>query len=199
MVIGMKIINEFIIKDILDYEILEEVNILDELEQCNLSVIIDLIRIGNKCSEAEAENIFNKALEEKELTDVIEDIAYELIGKRPDENDEIVNSREYSSFSEILENFYNDIQSVDKNLGLSEFWNISTRYMYRYADGLQKRFINDTNLKWRDLYMDKVMLAQMLGGKLKDCPQLDEDGSLHRDSEIEKIKAFFAGRSNNNG
>jgi len=195
----MKICNEFIIKDILDYELLNEVNILDELEQCNLSVMIDLVEIGNKCSEEDAEKTVSNGISELGIEKFVEELAYEIIGHRPDDNESSTNSHKFSSFSEVLENFYNEIQSVDKNLGLSDFWNISTRYMYRYADGLQKRFVNETNNKWRDIYMDKVMLAQMLGGKLDDCPQLNEDGSLHQKSEVDKIKAFFAGRGNNNG
>lgn len=195
----MEICKEFIIKDILDYEILNDINILEELEQCNLSVMIDLVRIGNNCSEENAEEIVSKGIEELGIEKFTEELAYEIIGTRPDERKGSTNSKDFKSFSEVLENFYSDIQVIDKNLGLSDFWNISTRYMYRYADGLQKRFVNETNSKWRDLYMDKVMLGQMLAGKLKDCPQLNEDGTLHKESEVDKIKAFFAGRSNSNG
>lgn len=196
----MKMVREFIIKDILDYEIEHNVNLLEELEYCNVSTIIDLISLGNdKCGYEEAEHIFDIALKELGISGLVEELAYELVGKRPNGDEETTNSKKYSSFSEVLESFYNEIQAVDKNLGLSDFWNISTRYMYRYADGLQQRFLNDKNIKLQDDYTLVAMFIQGIVGKLKECPQLDENGNLKQESEIDKLKAFFAGRSKNNG
>lgn len=195
----MKICYEFIIKDLFDYMIMNEIDILEELESCNLFVMIDLIKIGNKCSEEEAEATLDKYINEYGLEAVVDELAYEVIGHKPDENEEIQNSKEFQSFSDILENFYNQIQAVDSNLSISEYMNMSTRYMYRYADGLQKRFINNENKELRHDYMLANMILGGFVGKLKECPQLDDDGSLHKQSNEDKIKAFFAGRSNNNG
>ena len=195
----MKICYEFIIKDLFDYMIMNEIDILEELESCNLFVMIDLIKIGNKCSEEEAEATLDKYINEYGLEAVVDELAYEVIGHKPDENEEIQNSKEFQSFSDILENFYNQIQAVDSNLSISEYMNMSTRYMYRYADGIQKRYINNKNQELQSQFTNAMLIGSMLVGKLKECPQLDDDGSLHKQSNEDKIKAFFAGRSKNNG
>lgn len=189
----MQICKEFIIREVLDYELNNDINIFDELSQANLFIILDLIKLGNKCDDAEAESIFNKAVEEYGYDEAVKEIAYELIGRRPDEDEKNNVDKNYSSFSEVLEDFYNNIQSVDKNFGLSEFWNISTRYMYKYADGVQKRFISDKNQELQSQFSNAMMFGQMLAGKLKECPQLNEDGTLHQKTLAEKIKEMKRG------
>ena len=189
----MQICKEFIIREVLDYELNNDINIFDELSQANLFIILDLIKLGNKCDDAEAESIFNKAVEEYGYDEAVKELAYELIGKRPDENEKNNVDKNYSSFSEVLEDFYNNIQTVDKNFGLSEFWNISTRYMYKYADGVQKRFISDKNQELQSQFSNAMMFGQMLAGKLKECPQLNEDGTLHQKTLAEKIKEMKRG------
>lgn len=189
----MQICKEFIIREVLDYELNNDINIFDELSQANLFIILDLIKLGNKCDDAEAESIFNKAVEEYGYDEAVKELAYELIGRRPDEDEKNNVDKKYSSFSEVLEDFYNNIQSVDKNFGLSEFWNISTRYMYKYADGVQKRFISDKNQELQSQFSNAMMFGQMLAGKLKECPQLNEDGTLHQKTLAEKIKEMKRG------
>ena len=189
----MQICKEFIIREVLDYELNNNINIFDELSQANLFIILDLIKLGNKCDDAEAESIFNKAVEEYGYDEAVKELAYELIGRRPDEDEKNNVDKNYSSFSEVLEDFYNNIQSVDKNFGLSEFWNISTRYMYKYADGVQKRFISDKNQELQSQFSNAMMFGQMLAGKLKECPQLNEDGTLHQKTLAEKIKEMKRG------
>lgn len=189
----MQICKEFIIREVLDYELNNDINIFDELSQANLFIILDLIKLGNKCDDAEAESIFNRAVEEYGYDEAVKELAYELIGRRPDDNEKNNVDKKYSSFSEVLEDFYNNIQTVDKNFGLSEFWNISTRYMYKYADGVQKRFISDKNQELQSQYSNAMMFGQMLAGKLKECPQLNEDGTLHQKTLAEKIKEMKRG------
>lgn len=189
----MQICKEFIIREVLDYELNNDINIFDELSQANLFIILDLIKLGNKCDDAEAESIFNKAVEEYGYDEAVKELAYELIGRRPDEDEKNNVDKNYSSFSEVLEDFYNNIQTVDKNFGLSEFWNISTRYMYKYADGVQKRFISDKNQELQSQFSNAMMFGQMLAGKLKECPQLNEDGTLHQKTLAEKIKEMKRG------
>lgn len=189
----MQICKEFIIREVLDYELNNDINIFDELSQANLFIILDLIKLGNKCDDAEAESIFNKAVEEYGYDEAVKELAYELIGRRPDDNEKNNVDKKYSSFSEVLEDFYNNIQTVDKNFGLSEFWNISTRYMYKYADGVKKRFISDKNQELQSQFSNAMMFGQMLAGKLKECPQLNEDGTLHQKTLAEKIKEMKRG------
>ena len=189
----MKICKEFIIKDVLAYELNTDINIFDELSQGNLFIVLDLIKLGNNCDDAEAESILNKAVEEYGFNKMIEEIAYELVGKRPDENDEVTDNKKYSSFTEVLEDFYDNVQTVDKNFGLDQFWNISTRYLYKYSEGVKKRYVNDKNLELQSQYSNAMMIGQMLAGKLKECPQLNEDGTLHKETLAEKIKKLKQG------
>ena len=184
----MSLCKEFIVKEVLDYELNNDMNILEELSQGNLFIMIDLIKLGNHCDDAEAESILNKSIEEIGYEKTVEELAYELIGRRPDENEETTDSKKYSSFSEVLEDFYDSVQTIDKNFGLSEFWNISTKYLFKYADGVQKRYINGKNQELQAQYSNVVMFGQMLAGKLKECPQLNEDGTLHKKTLAEQIK-----------
>lgn len=192
----MKICKEFIIKNLFDYMILNEIDILEEIGYCNLSVMTDVVKIGNNCSDEEAEDILYTAIEEYGIEAVAEELAYEVIGHRPEENEKKQSSNEFHSFSDVLESFYNDVQSIDSNLSISEFMSMSTRYVYRYANGLQKRCLNNENKELRNDYRLVCMFFAALSGKLKECPQLNEDGSLKEEDEIEKIKKFFAERSN---
>lgn len=195
----MKICNEFIIKELFDYMINNDVDILEELGACNLFIMVDLIKLGNKCSDEEAETTLNKYIDKYGLEAVVEELAYEVIGHKPADDEEKQNSKDYTSFSDVLETFYNDIQAVDNNLTISEFMGMSTRYMFRYAEGIKKRYINNKNQELQSQYTNAMLIGSMLAGKLEDCPQLNEDGSLHKEDNIDRIKKFFAGRSNNNG
>lgn len=189
----MKMCKEFIIKDVLAYELDNDINIFEELSQGNLFIILDLIKIGNNCDDAEAESILNKSVDEIGFDETVKELAYELIGKRPDEKDEVTNSKNYYSFTEVLEDFYDNLQSVDKNFGLNEFWGISTRYLYKYSEGVKKRYVNDKNLELQSQFSNAMMIGQMLSGKLKECPQLNEDGTLHKESLADKIKKLKMG------
>lgn len=189
----MNMCKEFIIKDVLAYELDNDINIFEELSQGNLFIILDLIKLGNKCDDAEAESILNKSVDEIGFDETVKELAYELIGKRPDEKDEVVDSKKYTSFTEVLEDFYDNIQTVDKNFGLNEFWGISTRYLYKYSEGVKKRYVNDKNLELQSQFSNAMMIGQMLSGKLKECPQLNEDGTLHKDSLADKIKKLKMG------
>ena len=65
--------------------------------------------------------------------------------------------------------------------------------MYKYADGVQKRFISDKNQELQSQFSNAMMFGQMLAGKLKECPQLNEDGTLHQKTLAEKIKEMKRG------
>lgn len=189
----MRICKEFIIKDVLDYELNNDISIFEELSQGNVFIMLDLIKLGNNCDDAEAESIFNKSVEQLGYDKTVESLAYELIGREPSEDDKNNSDKKYTSFTEVLEDFYDSVQTVDKNFGLNEFWNISTRYLYKYADGVQKRFVNDKNMELQSQYSNVVMFGQMLAGKLKECPQLNEDGTIHKDTLADKLKKLKMG------
>lgn len=190
----MQLTKEFLIGDIWDYEI-DGIDILEQLSQLNLFIVIDLLMIGNKCDEAEAESLFNKYLETLTFEQIVEELAFEVIGAKPNDNKDDNVEVKQSTFSDILWSFFNELQAVDKNLSISEFRSMSTKNMYKYAEGVKERYINDMNKEFEKMYMDKVMLAKSMNGDLKECPRLDADGSLHKDSLQDKLKKLkFGGR-----
>lgn len=190
----MQLTKEFLIGDIWDYEI-DGIDILEQLSQLNLFIVIDLLMIGNKCDEAEAESLFNKYLETITFEQIVEELAFEVIGAKPNDNKDDNVEVKQSTFSDILWSFFNELQAVDKNLSISEFRSMSTKNMYKYAEGVKERYINDMNKEFEKMYMDKVMLAKSMNGDLKECPRLDADGSLHKDSLQDKLKKLkFGGR-----
>lgn len=188
----MQLTKEFLIGDIWDYEI-NGIDILVELSQLNLFIVIDLLMIGNKCDEAEAESIFNKYLETMTLEQIIEELSFEVIGSKPNDNQDDNLEIKQLTFSDILWKFFNELQAVDKNLSISEFRSMSTKNMYKYAEGVKERYINDMNKELEKMFMDKVMLGQSMSGKLKECPRLDADGSLHKETLQEKLMKLRAG------
>lgn len=183
----MVICKEFLVKDIIKYELDNGVNILEELSFCNFSIIADLISIGCKITEEEAFNKLNNLLKDYDITEIVKTLAYEIIGAEPEDDKENVDRKEYTSFSDVLENFYSEIQTVDKNLGLSDFQNMSTRYMYKYAEGIKKRYVFNKNIELQSQYNNVAMFMSALAGKLKECPQLNEDGTLHKKTLKEKL------------
>lgn len=186
-------VREFIIKDILKYEINNDLSIIEELSFGNIGVILDLLQIGSKWDEDTAEDWLNNEIREHGIEKVIEDLAYDLIGRRPEDNEECINSKEIKSFSDVLESFYSQIQTVDNNLGLSEFHDMSTRYLYKYAEGIQQRYIYKKNEDLKNNYSNVVMFMSALAGKLKECPQLNEDGTIHKKSVKDKLLALKGG------
>jgi hypothetical protein len=65
---------------------------------------------------------------------------------------------------------------------------MSTRYLYKYAEGVKKRYVFNKNEELKSQYTNVAIFMQALGGKLKECPQLNEDGTLHKKSLAEKLK-----------
>lgn len=186
----MKLTKEFKVKDILNYELENDLSIIEELQNGSLFILLDLIKLGNHCSDEEAETILDKALNEMSLAEVVENLAYELIGKKPDQNEEVIDSKNVSTYSDILESFYSEIQTVDERLSLNEFMDMSTRYMYRYADGLKKRYINNKNREMQSQYTNVAMFMGALAGKLKECPVLDDNGNIKEKSLVDKIRSL---------
>ena len=111
----MQLTKEFLIGDIWDYEI-NGIDILVELSQLNLFIVIDLLMIGNKCDEAEAESIFNKCLETMTLEQIIEELAFEVIGSKPNNNKDDNVEIKQLTFSDILWNFFNELLSFSKTV-----------------------------------------------------------------------------------
>lgn len=191
----MLVVKEFIIKDIISYETLNDVNILEELEQGELYIILDLIMMGNKCSYEEAECIFRQALESSDLSEIVNNIAECLVGKQTDDKEQTVDRDKYKNFSSILLDFFEQLQIVDSTISYSDFMNMSTQMMYKYANGIQKRYINERNVAYRESFENAVILLGALSGKVKEPPQISEkDINKTKTSLADRVKAFAASR-----
>lgn len=182
--------NKLIIKDIFDYESLNDVNILEDLQYGTLSTLIDIIALSHDCSEDNAIEIFEQASKEMKFTEIIEQVLKDLIGRLPSDDSEENIEDVDTSFSDILEKFYTEIQTIDNNLSIGEFLQFTPRYIYTYADGLQKRFIYNKNKQYLESFENAAIIISGLAGKLKEPPQLNENGTLKKASIRDKIAAI---------
>lgn len=189
----MKLLKNITVADIIEYETQEDINILEELKCGSLFILLDLIKLGNNRSDSDAENILMNTLNELGLIDTIKQVLYELVGELPsdidDENIDDINL----SFSNILENFYTQLQIVDNTLNIGDFLKFSPRYMYTYASGLQKRYIHNKNKKYMEDYENAAIFMGALTGKLKNCPRLNEDGTPYKPSLRDKLATLKSG------
>lgn len=179
----------FIIKDILDYELENNTNILEELSFGNFSILHDLIMISEKCDSDKAYELIEEYIDKYGYEKTFELCAYAVIGREPSEDDSNNVDKDYKSFSDVLEKFYNEIQTIDKNITLSDFWNISTKYMYRYTDGLRDRYIFNLNKQSQEQFINAETFIGLLFGKLKEPLQFDPDGNLHKKTKTEELIA----------
>lgn len=176
-------LRDFKISDIINYEMSEDINLFDELGACETYVIHDLIKISLGCNDEDANNILVKQLENNELAELCIYVCECLVGKRASDNDNTVDIKKYNSFSDILEDFFTEIQGID-TLQLSDFLNMTTRYMYRYSEGIKNRYINRKNSELQSQYNNASMVVSALAGKLKECPQYDESGNIKKSGSL---------------
>lgn len=178
------IVDEFIIKDIIDYELVNDRDLLGELAAGNFDVAADLIMLGKKCSEEEAYEILEDALEKYGFEQTFEYLAYDLIGRKPEDDKEEHNVTEYKTFSDVLENFCNEVRVLDNNLGLSDFWGMSTRYMYKYSEGLKDRYIFNLNKQAQEQFLNAETFLGLLFGKLKKPLEFSDECKVEKNNSL---------------
>jgi hypothetical protein len=154
---------------------LNDVDILKELQHREVYVIIDMIAIGNKCSEGDAVDIFEGLIDKYSIDDIVTELSYEIIGKQPDSKEVDTVDNNEKSYKDILIDFYNELQTYDNKLGLTEFLNMNTSFMYKYSEGVKSRYINVQNKKYKDDFESAEILAGAIFGKLKKPPKVTED------------------------
>lgn len=181
---------DFKIKDLISYEEINDTDILKNLQFGEIDTVIDLIAIGLGCDVDEAVKMLDNALQTHTLIEIIENIAWCLVGKQEVKEDTPkVDKNEYKSLTDIFEGMYQQLQIVD-GLGLADFFNMSTRYLYKYANGVQKRYILKKNEELQSQYSNISMMVSALGGKLRECPQLDETGKIKQLSLQDRLRAM---------
>jgi hypothetical protein len=189
----MRVCKEFRVLDLIDYEMLNGISILDELSFGSTFILFDMVKLGNNCDDEQAQIIIDKSFEEIGYEETFKEVFYEIIGKYPDNSDDTYEDDSIHTFSELFEQYFSSIQCVDSSLTYHDFLNMNTRYVHRYANNIKDRFIFNKNMEIQSQYFNVVMFMSALAGKLKDCPQLDEDGTLHKETLEEKINRIARG------
>lgn len=169
----MRITEGFQIKDIIEYEATNRVDIRKELMHGEMFVVIDMIAIGNKCTIEDALDKLKNLQKHYEYKEIVEELAIEIFGKQAEENDEVVESND-KSLTDILTDFYNELQTLDDKLSLSEFLSMNTSYMYKYAEGVKSRYLFNKNKALRDEFDSACVYWGVFGGKVKKAPQIKE-------------------------
>lgn len=169
----MQITNGFKIKDIIEYETINKVDIRKQLSHGDFTVVIELIAKGNSVTTDDAMEQFKELIKSYTYEEIVQELAIEVFGRQAESDDEIVDSNN-KSFTEILTSFYNEIQTLDNNLSISEFMGMNTSFMYKYAEGIKSRYIFNKNKELRDEFENIAMLMGVLDGKIKKAPQVKE-------------------------
>ena len=183
----MSLINQIKVGDLMEYMYSSGIDVIKELNDIEPFIVTDLVMIGNHCSYDEAIKLVECELKSKSIEDMVDDIVGVLIPdiKCSDENSVPVDDD--FSYLDVLEMFFEQLQIVDNSLSVSDFKDMNIRHMYRYAEGLNKRFINNINISLQSNYMNISMLMSALAGELSECPRLDDNGELHQKTLIEKL------------
>lgn len=181
----MKIIKGVTIKQLIEYEAEKDINALDELENYSMEVLIDIVMISNKLNYDTACDYIAKYIKQNTLSGAIIDLFSDIFGeiKSDGKNNVEIKTR---SFTQLFMDFYNQIQTVDDNLTFKDFCDMNTLFMYRYCDGIKIRAINNKNQDLQSNYELVGMFGSMLAGKLKECPQIKEDGKLDKKNHLNK-------------
>lgn len=181
----MKIIKGLTIKQLIEYEAEKDINALEELENYSMEVLIDIVMISNKLDYDNACEYITKYIRNSSLSDAIVDLFVDIFGeiKSDGKNNVEIKTR---SFTQLFMDFYNQIQTVDDNLTFKDFCDMNTLFMYKYCDGIKIRVINNKNQDLQSNYELVGMFGSMLAGKLKECPQIKEDGKLDKKNHLNK-------------
>ena len=181
----------FIIKDIIEYELPEDVHILEEFSFMNTDVILDCLMMGNKCSLEDACKILKQAREKYELTEIIEMLVEELIGKKADKSEKTSENKKIKKLSDILLESYAELQTFDNRLNFETFLNMDTRMLWKYADTVKQIYKNNENKLLQGMWAFTNIFFGAFTGKLKECPVIGEDKNKNIEETMkEQLKAL---------
>lgn len=170
----MRLIQTLKLKDLVEYERLNNRDILKDIEKNRLATVIDLIMIGNKLSNREdAYIIYDKYINEDEnnsLYTAIDEVVKCLTGGYSGVDNNSGYIEDNKRLSDIIEDFNMELMSY--GISYSEFWNMDVNDMYRVACGIVKKLETDINISLQKAYIEASMNAQAIFGKLPDKPPI---------------------------
>lgn len=175
----MRLIKRFILNDIRDYELDNNVNLMDYFSDVlDLNNLIELIKIGNRTDEKSAIGILSRYLvnPDNNLKSAYIEVRDELLGKKPEEgNEDNLETKQYDSLTDIFNELCKRAIEEVNGITYSEFWSMSTKEMYQIVDGLNKRKIEQYNEDLTKMHTMACMINQAMWGKLdKNPPQIKE-------------------------
>lgn len=172
----MRIVKDFNVKKLRDYEEYEGGDIIKGLIEGRISTIVDLIMMGNNIEDREeACCLLDDYLEDGgSYLGIIEDIINVLMG-----GDTGKDTGEKTGYNDCGDKKYSDIlkeynkELMGYGIGYSEFWGMSIGDMYRVSESIIRKIEVEENRKLRDGYTQAVFIAQALCGKLpKEVPEV---------------------------
>lgn len=187
----MKIIDRFYLKDIKEYERKNRVNLIKFFDDSfNLYNLIELIKLGNNVDDEHACMILEEYLgdEDKTIVDAYKEIRDALMGRQVNDNDVTnINTKEYESLTDIFHELCKQMLSF--GISYTEFWNMSTDEVYKVADGMKDKHIEQLNEDLAKGHLMAGMFGAAVWGKLdKEPPQLelesDTDNSVIHTEEF---------------
>ena len=173
----MKLIKQFYLKDIKNFEDNTGLNIIKIFDDCRMCEILELVRLGNNnCSLDEASNILELYLRSgKNYIDAVKELQLCLFGNNNSkEKGDIVDITQYDSLTALYRKFCSDL--LCDGLTYSEFWQMNTDEMYKIANIINIKNINEMNRQLYIGYINAGLSGQSHWGKLqKDIPQINLD------------------------
>lgn len=189
------LIRRFRIKDIREFEDDNNANILKYFDTLKIEQIISLVSLGNgRCSEEEASEILDKYLENHTFMDAVLEIKEALIGKGDNETDteesDDIDITEYGSLTELYGLYCMQLMSI--GFGYSEFWDLSTKDMYRVFNSINIKRQNEINQSLQLAHTQAALIGQAVWGKLqRKVPQVDLEKPKYDDSKMDYDQAVM--------
>lgn len=191
----MKVIKGLTIKQLMEYEAIKGVNALNKLENYDIEIICDIIKMSNNIDDDKCEEYVTSQIKEHGLMEFTILLFEDIFGRITHSNNNNVEIKE-RSFTELFNDFYNEIQAYDSSLSYSDFCGMNTLFMYKYCDGIKTRYIHNKNEQLRNNYEQAAMILSGLAGKLKDCPQLDEETGKQKKKSAKELADMLRAQRN---
>lgn len=169
------LVRNYNLLDIKKYENDTGNNILDFFNNLKIDNVLDLISLGNgNCSKEKASELLDEYLEhEGDLVTAMIEIKELLIGtgdnnKEEIDNEDLIDITKYDSLTDLYINFCMQLASV--GLSYSEFWNMTTKEMYKVFNSIAIKIQNDTNRELSNYHTLAAMVGGAVWGKLQKEP-----------------------------
>lgn len=185
------LVKRYYMKDIRIYEEEHNISILDLFKTPKLCNLAELITLGNQGIDIEnayemLDMYFN---EEGDMLSAYEEIRDCLLGKQTSDEDGI-DSNKYKTMTDIYSDLCSNLMSV--GIAYGEFWNMTTKEMYKVFDSIQIKVKNDLNRALQIAHISAGMTGAATWGKLqKNAPHIDitEDEDEDED-EIVNLRGY---------